>query len=99
MNKFLLGLLAGAAATAAGFFAVKTLNENNDADYDDDIYDYPDPYDTDDIDFEINDSTIEDAVKDIAEDGAEAVEEAADAVADALDSAADAVSDAFGSED
>ena len=96
MNKFLLGLLAGAAATAAGFFAVKTLNENNDADYDDDIYDYPDPYDTDEeIDFEINDSTIGDAVKDIAEDGAEAVENAADAVADALDSAADAISDAI----
>ena len=94
MNKFLLGLLAGTAAAAAGFFAVKSLRENNDPDYDDDIYDYPDPYDDEDeMDFEIDD--VKDAVENIAEEGAEAVENAADAVADALDSAADAVSDTF----
>ena len=74
MNKILVGILVTGAAVAAGYAAVKLLKgKDSQPDYDDDIYDYPDPYDTDEsIDFEINDDS---AVKDLAEDAADKAED------------------------
>lgn len=93
MNKLLVGILVTGAAVAAGVVVAKMLNKKDDVcDYDDDSFDYPDPYDTDEsIDFEINDTTqeaaeeIAEAVEE-AEEAAEAVEEVVkEAVEDELD--------------
>ena len=91
MNKILVGVLVTGAAIAAGYAVVKVLkSKDSQPDYDDDIYDYPDPYDTDEsIDFEINDSTV----KEFAEDAAEKAEDIAEEVADKAEDAVDAVKD------
>ena len=92
MNNILVGVLVTGAVVAAGYAAYKIIKSKNaEPDYDDDIYDYPDPYDTDEsIDFEINDSTV----KEFAEDAAEKAEDIAEEVADKAEDAADAVKDA-----
>lgn len=88
MNKIIFGLLAAGAGVALGYLAAKS--QNNEPDYDDDIYDYPDPYDEDSVDFEINDSAVEDAAENIAD----AAEDVADAAADAVEDIADTIKDA-----
>lgn len=90
MNKLLVGILVTGAAVAAGVVVAKMLNKKDDVcDYDDDSFDYPDPYDTDEsIDFEINDTTAE-----AAEEIAEAVEEAVDEVEEAAEAVEEAIED------
>ena len=92
MNKILVGILVTGAAVAAGYAAVKLLKgKDSQPDYDDDIYDYPDPYDTDEsIDFEINDDS---AVKDLAEDAADKAEDIIDDVKDVAEDIKDAAED------
>lgn len=78
MNKILAGLLITGAAVAVGVVAAKVLKSKNSApDYDDDdMYDYPDPYDTDEeINFALSDE-LDEADADKA--AAEAAEEAVD---------------------
>ena len=61
--------------------------DNSQPDYDDDIYDYPDPYDTEEsVDFEIDDEALADVEKteDAAEDIAEKVEDAAADIAEEI---------------
>ncbi len=93
MNKILVGVLVTGAAIAAGYAAVKLLKgKDSQPDYDDDIYDYPDPYDTDEsIDFEINDDS---AVKDLADDAADKAEDVIDDVKDAAEDIAGDIKDA-----
>lgn len=93
MNKILVGILVTGAAVAAGYAVVKLLKSKEvQPDYDDDIYDYPDPYDTDEsIDFEINDSTV----KDIAADAADAAEDIAEDIKDAAEDIVDDIKDAL----
>ena len=93
MNKILVGILVTGAAVAAGYAAVKLLKgKDSQPDYDDDIYDYPDPYDTDEsIDFEINDDS---AVKDLAEDAADKAEDIIGEVKDAASDVAEDIKDA-----
>lgn len=92
MNKVFLGLLVTGAAVAAGYVVVKALKGKDvQPDYDDDIYDYPDPYGTDEsIDFEINDTSV----KEFTDDAAEKAEDVADAVAEGAEDVVDAVKDA-----
>lgn len=89
MNKLLVGILVTGAAVAAGVVVAKMLNKKEDVyDYDDDSFDYPDPYDTDEsIDFEINDTTAEAAeeIAEAVEEAEEAVEAVEEAVEDELD--------------
>ncbi|SEL14153.1 hypothetical protein SAMN02910353_02011 [Ruminococcus sp. YRD2003] len=94
MNNILAGVLVTGVVVAAGYAAYKIIkNKNSEPDYDDDIYDYPDPYDTDEsIDFEINDSTV----KDLADDATETAEELADGAADAAEDVADKAGDFAG---
>ena len=67
MNKFLVAVLAAGAAAAGGYVASKILKGNNDDnDYDDDIYDDYEVGGDDNIDFEINDDTVKDAAEDVA---------------------------------
>lgn len=62
MNKIVLGAIITGAAIATAYVATKLLS-TPEPDYDDDIYDYPDPYDTDDsIDFDINDDLSEENI-------------------------------------
>ena len=93
MNKILVGILVTGAAVAAGYAAVKlSKGKDSQPDYDDDIYDYPDPYDTDEsIDFEINDDS---AVKDLAEDAADKAEDIIDDAKDAASDIAEDIKDA-----
>lgn len=80
MNKILTGLLITGAAVAVGVVVAKVIKSKNSAiDYDDDdMYDYPDPYDTDeDINFALSDE-LDEADK----AAAEAAEETADVVVD-----------------
>ena len=93
MNKVLTGILITGAAAAAVFAVTKFLGkDNSQTDYDDDIYDYPDPYDTDEsIDFEID----EDALAEDVEKAEDAVEDAADKVEEIVEDAAEAVEDAI----
>ncbi|HPY84494.1 MAG TPA: YtxH domain-containing protein, partial [Ruminococcus flavefaciens] len=96
MNKLLLGLLAATAGAAVGYVVSKMMSDNGDSDYEDDIYDYPDPYDEDEsVDFDISDSAedLADNVKDAAEDVKDAVEDAVDEAADKIDDVKDAVED------
>ena len=91
MNKVLFAVLAVGAAAAAGFVASKLLKDDSQPDYDDDIYDYPDPFDSDEsIDFEINDDTVSEVI----DDAKEAAEDAADAAEDKVDELKDAAEDA-----
>ena len=85
MNKLVLGAIITGAAIATGYVVSKLLSGPEiEPDFDDDIYDYPDPYETDEsIDFEINDDlseeSIPDELKDIDDaDLAGAVEETAE---------------------
>ena len=91
MNNILAGVLVTGVVVAAGYAAYKIIkNKNSEPDYDDDIYDYPDPYDTDEsIDFEINDSTVKDPADDVTETAEELADGAADAAEDAADKAGD----------
>ena len=92
MNKVLFAVLAVGAAAAAGFVASKLLKDDSQPDYDDDIYDYPDPFDSDEsIDFEINDDTAAEVI----DDAKEAAEDAADAAEDKIDELKDAAEDAI----
>ena len=92
MNKVLFAVLAVGAAAAAGFVASKLLKDDSQPDYDDDIYDYPDPFDSDEsIDFEINDDTVAEVI----DDAKEAAEDAADAAEDKVDELKDAAEDAI----
>lgn len=92
MNKILFAVLAVGAAAAAGFVASKLLKDDSQPDYDDDIYDYPDPFDSDEsIDFEINDDTVSEVI----DDAKEAAEDAADAAEDKVDELKDAAEDAI----
>ena len=92
MNKGLFAVLAVGAAAAAGFVASKLLKDDSQPDYDDDIYDYPDPFDSDEsIDFEINDDTVSEVI----DDAKEAAEDAADAAEDKVDELKDAAEDAI----
>ena len=111
MNNILVGVLVTGAVVAAGYAAYKIIKSKNaEPDYDDDIYDYPDPYDTDEsIDFEINDSTVKDLsddmadkadeltdkASDVAEDVKEAAEDVVDDIKDAAENIVDDVKDAF----
>jgi len=99
MNNILVGVLVTGAVVAAGYAAYKIIKSKNaEPDYDDDIYDYPDPYDTDEsIDFEINDSTVKDLsdeMTDKAEDLADKAEDFAGDVKDAAENAVDDIKDA-----
>ena len=79
MNKVLIAVLAVGAAAAAGFVATKLLRDDSQPDYDDDIYDYPDPFDSDEsIDFEINDDTVAEVVEDAEKSNEETAENLAD---------------------
>lgn len=98
MNKILVGALVTGAAVAAGVIVVKMLQKKDETrefdDFDDDSFDYPDPYDTDEsIDFEINDDTVSEAAEDIADAAEDAVDAAKDAVEDLADAAGDLVDD------
>ena len=97
MNKILFAVLAVGAAAAAGFVASKLLKDDSQPDYDDDIYDYPDPFDSDEsIDFEINDDTVSEVIddaKEAAEDAADAAEDKADELKDAAEDAIDDLKD------
>ncbi|MCQ2490553.1 MAG: YtxH domain-containing protein [Ruminococcus sp.] len=95
MNNIFVGVLITGAAVAAGYAAYKFIKgKNSEPDYDDDIYDYPDPYDSDEsIDFEINDSTVRDLADDMADAADDLAEDAADAADDLKDKAEDAVDD------
>lgn len=80
MNKILAGLLITGAAVAVGVVAAKVIKSKNSApDYDDDdMFDYPDPYDTDEeISFDLVDE-LDESDADKPADEAEAVEEAAE---------------------
>ncbi len=80
MNKILAGLLITGAAVAVGVVAAKVIKSKNSApDYDDDdMFDYPDPYDTDeDISFDLADE-LDATDADKPSDEAESVEEAAE---------------------
>lgn len=79
MNKILAGLLITGAAVAVGVVAAKVIkSKNSEPDYDDDMFDYPDPYDTDeDISFDLVDELDETDADKLA-DEAETVEEAAE---------------------
>ncbi len=62
MNKILAGLLITGAAVAVGVVAAKVIkSKNSEPDYDDDdMFDYPDPYDTDeDVSFALSDELDE----------------------------------------
>lgn len=91
MNNILAGVLVTGVVVAAGYAAYKIIkSKNSEPDYDDDIYDYPDPYDTDEsIDFEINDSTVKDLADDMADGAEELADKASDAVEDVTDKADD----------
>ncbi len=81
MNKILAGLLITGAAVAVGVVAAKIIKSKNSApDYDDDdMYDYPDPYDTDeDINFALSDELDEADADKAAEEAVEVVEEEAE---------------------
>ena len=93
MNKILVGALVTGAAVAAGVIVVKMLKKKDETrDFDDDSFDYPDPYDTDEsIDFEINDETVSEAAEDIAEAAEDAAEDIADAAEDLVDDIKDAL--------
>ncbi len=78
MNKILAGLLITGAAVAVGVVAAKVIKSKNSApDYDDDdMFDYPDPYDTDeDVNFALSDE-LDEADADKAAEEAETAEEA-----------------------
>lgn len=80
MNKILAGLLITGAAVAVGVVAAKVIKSKNSApDYDDDdMFDYPDPYDTDeDISFDLVDE-LDETDADKPSDEAETVEEDAE---------------------
>lgn len=79
MNKILAGLLITGAAVAVGVVAAKVIkSKNSEPDYDDDMFDYPDPYDTDeDISFDLVDELDETDADKLA-DEVETVEEAAE---------------------
>lgn len=79
MNKILAGLLITGAAVAVGVVVAKVIkSKNSEPDYDDDMFDYPDPYDTDeDISFDLVDELDETDADKLA-DEAETVEEAAE---------------------
>ena len=66
MNKLVLGAIITGAAIATGYVVSKLLSGPEiEPDFDDDIYDYPDPYETDEsIDFEINDDLSEENIPD-----------------------------------
>ena len=86
MNKVLIAVLAVGAAAAAGFVATKLLRDDSQPDYDDDIYDYPDPFDSDEsIDFEINDDTVAEVVEDAEKSNEETAENLADKAEDDAD--------------
>ena len=90
MNKVLIAVLAVGAAAAAGFVATKLLRDDSQPDYDDDIYDYPDPFDSDEsIDFEINDDTVAEVVEDAEKSNEETAENLADKAEDGADEAED----------
>ena len=97
MNKFLFAVLAVGAAAAAGYVASKLLKDDSQPDYDDDIYDYPDPFDSDEsIDFEINDDTVTEVIEDArsaAEKAEDAVEEKAEEIKDAAEEVVDEIKD------
>ena len=97
MNKFLFAVLAVGAAAAAGFVASKLLKDDSQPDYDDDIYDHPDPFDSDEsIDFEINDDTVSEVIddaKEAAEDAADAAEDKVDELKDAAEEVVEEVED------
>ena len=97
MNKFFVAVLAAGAAAAAGYVASKILKgDSADNDYDDDIYDDYEVGGDDNIDFEINDDTVKDAVEnaaDAAEDAAEDIKDAAEDAVDAVKDAADEIKD------
>jgi len=95
MNNILVGVLVTGAVVAAGYAAYKIIKSKNaEPDYDDDIYDYPDPYDTDEsIDFEINDDTVRDLSEDMADKAEELTDKASDAAGDLADKAGDFAED------
>ncbi len=96
MSKLLVALLAAGAAAAAGYAASQYIKGKNsgddydDMDYDDDSFEIGGDGN---IDFEINDDTVKEAVEDVAEEAEEAVEEAAEDVAEAVEEAAEDVED------
>ncbi len=95
MNNILVGVLVTGAVVAAGYAAYKIIKSKNaEPDYDDDIYDYPDPYDTDEsIDFEINDSTVKDLSDDMADKAGDIADKTEDFAGDVKDAAEDVVDD------
>ena len=95
MNNILVGVLVTGAVVAAGYAAYKIIkSKNSEPDYDDDIYDYPDPYDTDEsIDFEINDSTVKDLTDDMADEADELIDKASDKAEYIADKASDFAGD------
>ncbi len=97
MSKFLVAVLAAGAAAAAGYVASQFIKGKNSAnDYDDDDM-YDDVCDAcggdDNIDFEINDDSVKEAVEEAAEEAEEAVEEAIEEAEEAIEEAIEEIKD------
>lgn len=71
MNKFLAGMLVTGAAVAAGVVISKLFNRSKSAsDFDDDEFDYLDPYDDTDepIEYDIDEAKPTEATEEIADE-------------------------------